>query len=154
MSSTTTQRTTEHLISFSDPPQIAGPASLGPAKQVACFSLCNEKLHVDSHAAMRYFAHPQPNVDLSVGYNHPNNKQRTFKRVRRLDPILEMCLKSKNSKELLNVDVITWCGIVKKIMLGEKMDLNVSFYNGILYIEEQGRREMYCDSDPRGYMGY
>jgi hypothetical protein len=30
-------------------------------------------------------------------------------------------------------------------MLGDKVDLNVSYHNGVLYVEEQGPRKMYCE---------
>ncbi|KAJ7487227.1 hypothetical protein B0H11DRAFT_1114157 [Mycena galericulata] len=146
------QNSTERLLDSSDPPQCALPALLGPPKQAACFSLCNEQLRVDSIAALRYFAHPPENVNLKAGYDRLSHKQRSFKRVRRLDHILAMCLQSKNSKQLLKAEVITWRGILKKIMLGDKVDLNVSYHNGVLYVEEQGPRKMYCD--PATYTGY
>jgi RAT1-interacting protein len=110
----TNQNSTEHLLDSSDPPQCALPALLGPPKQAACFSLCNEQLRVDSIAALRYFVHPPENVNLKAGYDRLSHKQRSFKRVRRLDHILAMCLQSKNSKQLLKVEVITWRGILKK----------------------------------------
>ncbi|KAJ6495036.1 hypothetical protein C8R45DRAFT_1094714 [Mycena sanguinolenta] len=47
-------------------------------------------------------------------------------------------LSSKNSKQLLKAEVITWRGILKKIMLGDDVDLNVSYHDGVLYAEEQG----------------
>ncbi|KAJ7245993.1 hypothetical protein C8J57DRAFT_1361289 [Mycena rebaudengoi] len=146
------QNSTEPLLDSSDLPQCALPALLGPPKQAACFSLCNEQLRVDSIAALRYFVHPPKNVNLKAGYDRLSHKQRRFKRVRRPDHILAMCLQSKNNKQLLKAEVITWRGILKKIMLGDKVDLNVSYHNGVLYMEEQGPRKMYCD--PNSYSGY
>ena len=109
----TNQNSTERLLDSSDPPQCALPALLGPPNQAACFSLCNEQLRIDSIAALRYFTHPPENANLKAGYNRLSHKQRSFKRVRRLDHILAMCLQSKNSKQL-KAEVITWRGILKK----------------------------------------
>ncbi|KAJ7880632.1 hypothetical protein B0H13DRAFT_2278711 [Mycena leptocephala] len=145
----TSQNSTERLLDSSDPPQCALPALLGPPKQTACFSLCNEQLRIDSIDALRYFAHPPENVNLKAGYDRLSHKQRSFKRVRRLDHILAMCLQSENSKQLLKAEVITWRGILKKIMLGDKVDLNVSYHNGVLY-----KFETWCSSAyPQGAPG-
>ncbi|KAJ7641124.1 hypothetical protein FB45DRAFT_999935 [Roridomyces roridus] len=139
------------LIDFSDPPQCLLPALLGSPTQAACFSMCNGQLRVDSTAALRYFVHPPANADVKSGYNKLTHKQRSTV-VTGLEDILAMCVKSKNSESLLDVQVIARRGVVKKMMIGEKMQLNVSFHNGILYIEEQGPRKRYIDLE--SYRGY
>jgi hypothetical protein len=60
-------KSTTRLINVSDPPQCPLPAVLGPVKQSACFSICNERLEVDSTAALRYFVEPPLNVNLRDG---------------------------------------------------------------------------------------
>ncbi|KAJ7641101.1 hypothetical protein FB45DRAFT_785136 [Roridomyces roridus] len=153
---------TRRLIDSSDPPQCPLPARLGEPKQVACSSLCGGQLRVDSTAALRYFVYPPAKADLKSGYDQLTYEQRT-KTSRGLEDIFAMCIKSKNSEQLLDVQVITWAGIVKRIMLGKKMHLNVSFHNGILYIESHCPPEWYIDigtsrvlsiRDPQTYWGY
>ncbi|KAJ7486701.1 hypothetical protein FB451DRAFT_1026396 [Mycena latifolia] len=140
------QHPTIRLINVADPPQCPLPAFLGPAKQSACFSICNERLEVDSTAAMRYFAHPPPKANLRDGLQRFLNlpfRDRAFKRARRLDNVFTTCLNSRNSGELLEAEVVTWRGIMKKIMLGEEIDLTVSYHKGVLYLEEDSTRRRF-----------
>ncbi|KAJ7892613.1 hypothetical protein B0H13DRAFT_2038285 [Mycena leptocephala] len=119
-------KSTIRLINVSDPPQCPLPAFLGPVKQSACFSICNERLEVDSTAALRYFVEPPLNVNLRDGLEEFMKlpvKDRALKVARRLD-------------NLLKAEVVTWRGIMTKIILGNKLDLNVSYYRGVLYLEE------------------
>ncbi|KAF7368826.1 ADP-ribosylation factor [Mycena venus] len=139
---------TVRLINVSDPPQCSLPALLGPAKQSACFSICNKRLEVDSTSALRYFVDPPPvtNANLREGlkaFMRLPFKDRVFKLARRLDNVFTMCLDAENSEELLKAEVVTWRGIMTKIMLGQKLDLNVSFYRGVLYLEEDCTRPQF-----------
>ncbi|KAJ7704248.1 hypothetical protein B0H16DRAFT_1828549 [Mycena metata] len=129
------------IIHISDLPQCPLPALLGPAKQSACFSICNERLEVDSTSALRYLLDPPNPVDVNLRegldrFLRLPRADRTFQRARRLDNVFELCLASANSEELLDAEVVTWRGILTKIMVGKKLDLNVSYYRGVLYLEE------------------
>jgi hypothetical protein len=111
--------TTVRLINVSDPPQCPLPAVLGPAKQSACFSVCNERLEVDSVAALRYFVDPPPVLNVNLrdgleGFLKLPFEDRVFKGARRLDNVFVLCLDSKNSEELLKAEVVTWRGIMTK----------------------------------------
>ncbi|KAJ7731310.1 hypothetical protein DFH07DRAFT_847395 [Mycena maculata] len=143
------------LITESDPPRCQVPALLGPPKQSACFSICNERLEVDSTAALRYFVHPPPQVNLRAGLEQFLNlpeEDRTFQRARRLDNVFTICLHSTNSEELLQAQFVTWRGILRKIMFGERLDLNVSYYRGVLYLEENSRG--HDDDSECTYLGH
>ncbi|KAF8191036.1 hypothetical protein K438DRAFT_906100 [Mycena galopus ATCC 62051] len=148
-------RSTTRLITVSDPLGCLLPAVLGPAKQSACLSICNKRLEVDSTAALKYFVEPPLNASLRdglEGFLRLPSKARTFQRVKRLDNVFALCLESENSEELLRADVVTWRGIMTKIMLGVKVDLNVSFSGEVLYMEED-----YAGStqfDETMYMGH
>jgi hypothetical protein len=107
------------LINVSDPPQCSLPAVLGPAKQSACFSICNERLEVDSVSARRYFVDPPPVLNANLrdgleGFLKLPFEDRVFKGARRLDNAFALCLDSKNSEELLKAEVVTWRGIMTK----------------------------------------
>ncbi|KAJ7671729.1 hypothetical protein B0H17DRAFT_1085029 [Mycena rosella] len=151
---------TIRLISLTDPPQCALPALLGPAKQSACLSICNERLEVDSTAALRYFACPTPGqrANLRDGLDRFLERpveDRTFQYARRLDTVFEMCLDARNSSELLEARVVTWRGIMTKIMLGFTLDMNISCHNGVLYLEEHGDPERRFDPDSEvTFMGH
>ncbi|KAJ7140760.1 hypothetical protein C8R44DRAFT_761840 [Mycena epipterygia] len=154
---TSSQNPTTRLLSVSDPPRCPLPALLGPATQSACFSICNERLEVDSTAALRYFTQPPPNANLRDGLDRFMGlpfKDRVFKRARRLDNVFTTCLCSENSEELLKAEVVTWRGIMKKIMLSEKIDLNVSYHNGVLYLEEDSTRGQFDKNSEALFMGH
>jgi hypothetical protein len=105
------------LVIYSDPPQCPLPAFLGPAKQTACFSICNERLEVDSTAALRYFVHPPLNTNLRDGLDtflELPLEDRAYKYATRLDNVFTTCLRSENSEELLNAEVVTTRGIMRK----------------------------------------
>lgn len=105
------------LITVTDPPTCPLPALLGPAKQSACFSICNERLVVDSSVSMRYFSHPPMNSNLRDGLREFMNlplKDRSFQRARRLDNIFTTCLQSAQAEELQKAEIVTWRGILCK----------------------------------------
>ncbi|KAJ7502646.1 hypothetical protein B0H11DRAFT_1989481, partial [Mycena galericulata] len=121
------KRTTSsiRLINESDPPRCSIPALLGPPKQSACFSICDRRLEVDSTAALRYFVHPPADANLRADlqkFLKLPRKDRVFQRVVRLEDVFTTCLCSENSEETMS---------------GEKLDLNVSSYRGVLYLEEK-----------------
>ncbi|KAJ6479408.1 hypothetical protein C8R47DRAFT_1136715 [Mycena vitilis] len=146
------------LITLSDPPQCPLPALLGPAKQSACLSICDERLEVDSTAALRYFVKPPLNANLRDGLPEFLDlplEDRTFRRAKRLDNVFTTCLESKNSGELLSAQVVTWRGIMSKLMLGLNMKMDVSYYRGVLYLEEACHPSLQLDSNSEGiYMGH
>ncbi|KAJ7230033.1 hypothetical protein GGX14DRAFT_692017 [Mycena pura] len=136
------------LINVSDPPVCPLPARLGPAKQSACFSVCDSRLEVDSTAALRYFVHPPMNANIRDGL-------REFMKRPRLDNVFKMCLAAQSSEELLRAEVVTWRGIMTKIILGEKIELNVSYHQGVLYLEEHGDSHRQFDGNSEAtYMGH
>ncbi|KAJ6594873.1 hypothetical protein B0H19DRAFT_1225863 [Mycena capillaripes] len=145
---------TIRLINVSDPPECPLPALLGPAKQSACFSICDERFEVDGTTALRHFVEPPLNANLRDGLHKFLKlplKDRAFKRARRLDNVFKTCLESENSEDLLKAEVVTWRGIMTKLMLGQKLDLNVSYYRGVLYLEEDCPRmrhkfETFCST--------
>ncbi|KAJ7044216.1 hypothetical protein C8F04DRAFT_1069972 [Mycena alexandri] len=149
------------IINTSDlpSPRCPLPALLGPAKQSACFSICNQRLEVDSNTALRYLLDPfnPVDADLRSGLNtflQLPREDRTFQRARRLDNVFELCLASANSEELLAAEVVTWRGILTKIMVGKKLDLNVSYYRGVLYLEENCPRVSFDPDSVGTYMGH
>ncbi|KAJ6573395.1 hypothetical protein DFH09DRAFT_1457321, partial [Mycena vulgaris] len=153
------QNPTIRLLNADDPPQCPLPVLLGPATQSACFSICNQRLEVDSIAALRYFVSPPPNPNFNLRdglqrFLRLPFKQRAFQRARRLDNVFATCLAARNSEELLKAEVVTWRGIMKKIMLGEKLDLNVSYYKGVLYLEEDSTRTRFDNNSEGTYMGH
>ncbi|KAJ6479411.1 hypothetical protein C8R47DRAFT_1198139 [Mycena vitilis] len=155
------QNLTVRLLNISDSadPLCPLPALLGPAKQSACFSICNKRLEVDSTAALRYFVEPPQNSNLRDGVNEfmkLPKKDRAFKRARRLDNVFTTCLESENSEELLKAQVVTWRGIVTKLMMGAKLELNVSYHRGVLYLEEDcpRARKRYDNNSEAIYMGH
>ncbi|KAJ6608116.1 hypothetical protein B0H10DRAFT_2439227 [Mycena sp. CBHHK59/15] len=145
------------LIESSHPPLCPLPAILGPAKQSACFSICGERLEVDSIAALRYFVHPPENASLRDGLEKFMKlpvQDRCFQRARRLDNVFSTLLQSQNAEELLEAEVVTWRGIMRKIILGDKIDLNVSYYEGVLYLEEQNLGSQFDNNSESTYMGH
>ncbi|KAJ7151789.1 hypothetical protein C8R43DRAFT_1004383 [Mycena crocata] len=145
------------LIRIRDLPQSSLLVELGPVKQAACFSICNERLEVDSTAALRYFARPRPHINLRDGLEPFLNlplEDRVFYRARRLDDIFTICLSSKNSEELLKADVVTWRGIMNRIMRGDPIDLNISYYRGVLYLEEESIHGKFDEDSEGTYMGH
>ncbi|KAF8198872.1 hypothetical protein K438DRAFT_2016245 [Mycena galopus ATCC 62051] len=146
------------LISVSDPPRCPLPAVLGPPKQSACFSICNERLDIDSTAALHYFVNPPLNASLRDGLEKFLKlpiQDRTFQRARRLDNVFALSLHSKHSEELLKAEVVTWRGIMTKIMMRTKLNLNISFHRGVLYLEEDCPPGMQFDLDSETtYMGH
>ncbi|KAJ7099287.1 hypothetical protein B0H15DRAFT_542023 [Mycena belliarum] len=148
---------TIRLIGMDDPPRCPLPALLGPAKQAACFSICDERLEVDSTTALRYFSPPALGANLREGLEQFLDlplEDRTFQYARRLDNVFTACLDSENSEELLKAEVVTWRGIMTKIMLGDTLDLNASYYNGVLYLEENPGPVRF-DADSRcTFVGY
>ncbi|KAJ7151798.1 hypothetical protein C8R43DRAFT_950970 [Mycena crocata] len=152
------QSYTLRLINATDPPDHPLPTELGPATQVACFSICKEHLEIDSTTALRYFVHPPSNANFNLRdglerFLKLPFRDRAFKRARRLDNVFAMCLSSKNSEELLKADVVTWRGIMNKIMRGEAIDLNVSYYPGVLYLEEANMNAQFDHNSEGTYMG-
>ncbi|KAJ6573407.1 hypothetical protein DFH09DRAFT_1151755 [Mycena vulgaris] len=136
------QNPTFRLLNSCDAPQVPLPALLGPAKQSACFSICNERLEVDSTAALRYFRHPSVDADLRDGLQDFMNlpwEDRVHQYARRLDDAFTICLESENSEELLKAEVVAGRGTMKRIIFGDPLDLNISCYNGVLYLEEETR---------------
>ncbi|KAJ7648527.1 hypothetical protein B0H17DRAFT_1147984 [Mycena rosella] len=151
---------TSRLINLDDPPrECVLPALLGPAKQSACFSVCNKDLKVDSTAALRYFVQPPLNADLSDGLPQFLERpflNRAFQRARRLDNVFRTCLESQNSAELLKAEAVTrrgdeevcinlptWIKILNtthRIMARQKIDLIVSYHYEVLHIEEDSTR--------------
>ncbi|KAJ7502644.1 hypothetical protein B0H11DRAFT_1989469 [Mycena galericulata] len=151
------QNSTIRLINESDPPRCPIPALLGPPKQSACFSICDERLEVDSTAALRYFVHPPPDANLRAGLSKFLElplQDRTFQGARRLDDVFTTCLVSENSEELLKAEVVTWRGIMRKIISGESLGLNISYYRGVLYLEEQSTFAHIDFDSETMYMGH
>ncbi|KAJ7162432.1 hypothetical protein C8R46DRAFT_1353360 [Mycena filopes] len=151
--------TQNRLISSSDVSSCPLPALLGPPKQLACFSICNERLEVDSTAALRYLRDPPNPIDVDLrdgldAFLQLPRKDRTFQRARRLDNVFEVCLASANSEELLGAEVVTWRGILTKIMVGPKLDLNVSYHRGVLYLEESCTRGSFDPDSAGTFMGH
>ncbi|KAJ7437763.1 hypothetical protein FB451DRAFT_171430 [Mycena latifolia] len=145
------------LINRADPPRCPLPAVLGPAKQAACFSICDEHLEIDSTSALRYFAPPPLGANLRDGVEQFMERpleDRAFQYARRLDTVFTTCLHSENSEELLKAEVVTWRGIMTKIMLGYTLDLNISYHKGVLYLEEHREGEKFDQDSERTFVGY
>jgi RAT1-interacting protein len=110
------------LIKTSDDidPSCCLPAVLGPPRQSACLSVFNEKLEIDSTISLRYFV--QPPLDISMNSGRKEFLQQdwnysSFGKPRRLDSICQLCTQSRSRGELLQAEVVTWRGILTKLVL-------------------------------------
>ncbi|CAK5278276.1 unnamed protein product [Mycena citricolor] len=151
------------VLSSLDPPSgtCTLPAALAPATQLTCMSLVNEQLKIDSTESMRYFtgndANPSPALQKNV-----RDGLRAFLRrplgdkaykARRLDAVVAMCAGAQRSAEMLEADVITWRGILTKIMIRADLCLAVSYYEGTLYLEEDSTKTRFDDNLAWNYTG-
>ncbi|KAF8522382.1 RAI1 like PD-XK nuclease-domain-containing protein [Gautieria morchelliformis] len=91
-----------------------------------------------NNSSMRYLVPPPPSADLAYGY------ERWIKRPEergRLDGLLEACLRKECEAERARASVVTWRGVVTKILTSpyedrDGYDINVMCVDGTLYLEE------------------
>jgi len=132
---------------------IEPPAILGNPTQIACFSVSNKTVIANSIASLQYFKEPTQNALLTRGYYPFLRRYKSDLKLyhpRPLDNIFA-ALDSGNKDSFRHADVVTWRGIIVKsvvilhnyctlnfirIMLGIKMKLNMSFIDGVLYLDE------------------
>ncbi|CAK5278673.1 unnamed protein product [Mycena citricolor] len=151
------------VLSSSDPPSSACtlPAALGPATQLTCMSLVNGQLQIDSTESMRYFtgndANPSPALKKNVrdglkAFLRRPLKDKAFKGGR-LDNVFAMCVGAQRSAEMLEADVVTWRGILTKIMMRADLSLAVSYFDGTLYLEEDSTQTRFDVNLEGNYTG-
>jgi len=132
---------------------IEPPAILGNPTQIACFSVSDETVTANSIASLQYFKEPTQNALLTQGCHTFLRRYKSDLKLyhpRPLDNIFT-ALDSGNKDIFRHADVVTWRGIIVKsvailpnyralnfirIMLGTKMKLNMSFIDGVLYLDE------------------
>ncbi|EGO03105.1 hypothetical protein SERLA73DRAFT_176626 [Serpula lacrymans var. lacrymans S7.3] len=141
-----------HLIKRSDAtnPSCQLPALLGPPKQISCYSSAADGSVTQDGRSLRYFMYPSLGTDMSQGFpqfllRHLGGHVKTP-----LDSLLRACLDRPD--EISSADVVTWRGILYKMMLGFSVDLNVSYIDGTLYIEDH--QEKSRKHTPESYPGY
>ncbi|KAK0487918.1 hypothetical protein IW261DRAFT_655727 [Armillaria novae-zelandiae] len=127
-------------LNLSDLSNVLLPATKTNPIQFACMSISEDrKVHADSTESLRTFTPPPIGINLKDGlrnyrrrvgsdpfHNHPN----------RLDRILRMCLDSNSIDEITSSQIVTYRGIVTKLLCGDAQQLTVFLYDGVLYIEE------------------
>ncbi|KIJ33157.1 hypothetical protein M422DRAFT_213508 [Sphaerobolus stellatus SS14] len=138
------------LPSFSTPsrpPPFQQPYQLKTFSYVSEPSKSDPSTHVRalewSNASMKYYVQPPKGANLAYGY------ERWIKRPEergRLDGLLEACTKYECEGERRRADVITWRGVITKILTAPYEDrdgweLNVMYVDGTLYFEEHSSEE-------------
>ncbi|KAH8804332.1 hypothetical protein DL96DRAFT_1718141 [Flagelloscypha sp. PMI_526] len=133
---------------------------LGKPRSIGSVSILEDRsVLVDISVSLRTFKSPPIGANLlenteafrlqlrtSPYKNHPN----------RLDRILKFCQESEvGREEMKDVNIVTWRGILKKLLRGDKIELNVSKHGGTLYLEEYDRapnviHRLTGDGDVRG----
>ncbi|EJD49018.1 hypothetical protein AURDEDRAFT_59961 [Auricularia subglabra TFB-10046 SS5] len=142
---------------------LTDPPIYGQPYQLASFSYSPERELVFDDSALRYYIDPPRRADLTYRYDHWN---RRAEERGRLDGLLRACALPDVVGERGRANVITWRGVMTKIMSAPYEDrdgweLAVMCVNDQLYIEEQFTAERLAqmdDDDPRRrlmtYFGY
>ncbi|KAL5526380.1 RAI1 [Sanghuangporus sanghuang] len=106
--------------------------------QLITFSYSESRKLEFTNAAMKFYVHPPFNADLNYGYEHwikrPEERGR-------LDGLLTACLRDEVVLERDRANVISWRGVMTKILTApyedrESWTLNVMCINNTLYFEE------------------
>ncbi|PBK70479.1 hypothetical protein ARMSODRAFT_1084083 [Armillaria solidipes] len=127
-------------LNLSDCSNVSLPAIRSPPTQFACMSLSEDReVHANSTESLGAFIPPPIGINLKAGlsqyrrrvgsdpfHDHPN----------RLDRTLKMCLDSGSVDEIIASQIVTHRSIMIKLLYGTAQQLNVFFFNGVMYIEE------------------
>ncbi|KIM76424.1 hypothetical protein PILCRDRAFT_91650 [Piloderma croceum F 1598] len=112
------------------------PAIMGPPKQIACYSVNPTGVEFNT-SSLRYFVTPPLGANLGKGcFSFMDRYKNVMQEPQRLDNVLLACLQADAKEYLLQADVVVRRGVLVKIMLRTKVQLNVSLIDGVLYIEE------------------
>ena len=86
--------------------------------KICSFSRTETGATVFDDRSQRFFREPQLGIDLGVGWDDFYARYRNHKFIghpRRVDEILEACLRSNHAKKhLAAADVVTWRGLLSK----------------------------------------
>ncbi|KAF2841438.1 RAI1-domain-containing protein [Patellaria atrata CBS 101060] len=109
-------------------------------EEIACFSYDEEhKFRLDD-SSLKYYYPPKLGANLCAGFNEFKKLDTTADDG--LNSLLKTILeKEKETGELLEVDFITWRGMMTKIMAApydrfNDFDMNATLFQGTIYIEE------------------
>ncbi|KAI8374469.1 RAI1 like PD-XK nuclease-domain-containing protein [Radiomyces spectabilis] len=115
-------------------------------KELASFSIDHERKVWFDNRQLKYY-YPNTGNDLSVGYEQWITRDPSL--MEHLDTLLDALTDTEQKlqkPELSKVDIITWRGIITKIMCtpytrNEPWELRATRYNGTVYIEEQATEQ-------------
>lgn len=118
----TSLTSTETVIDLHSEPDGIPLAILGPPRHVASMSITEDlQVLTDNLASLRCFTPPSAHANLKIGYEpwkrrcqRDQNYRHIVGHPRRLDRILQMCLESKASDDLLQAQVVTYRGVMTK----------------------------------------
>ncbi|KAI0352779.1 RAI1-domain-containing protein [Trametes cingulata] len=113
------------------------------------FSYTPERVLEFSDAALRYYVHPPPGADLRYGYDRwikrPEERTRLDGLLQAVQRVMQKADASMGPgsgvKWLRDIAVVTWRGIMTKILTApyedrDRSEFNAMYVNGTLYIEE------------------
>ncbi|KZW02878.1 RAI1-domain-containing protein [Exidia glandulosa HHB12029] len=150
-------------------PQRDAPARPSPPFQLPfqllSFSYTPERELVFDDSALRYYIDPPQRADLTYRYDDWTKREEERGR---LDGLLRACVRDEVEPERVRANVITWRGILTKILGSpyedrDSWELNVMSVNGTLYLEEHPSQAKLADmrmtdTDPKRrlqtYFGY
>ncbi|KAF2095244.1 rai1 protein [Rhizodiscina lignyota] len=117
-------------------------AAIKRPREIACFSYDeNHQLHLDA-SSLKYYYPPRLPADLSAGYENFRNVEAAKPPDEHLIALLATIknLEEKEGKKL-EVDIVTWRGMMTKIMTApfdrfNSCEMNATLYDGTIFIEE------------------
>lgn len=153
------------MTSFSTTERLA--AKLKKPKEIYSYSITDGKVSMDQ-SQLKYYYLPEETIlkapiDLTVGidnWTQPNEHDS------HLDTLLESLIEHEKESGKVDAEIITWRGILTKIMThpydqyNEPIVLNIVFFDGQFFVEEdwlskqQGRKEPDEQMKKHIYSGY
>ncbi|CDO74212.1 hypothetical protein BN946_scf185043.g264 [Trametes cinnabarina] len=149
--STSTSSHSSHPLRY--PPtnsaQVIKPVPFQQPTALLTFSYTPQRVLEFTNSALRYYIDPPPGADLRYGYERwikrPEERTRLDGLLRAIKRVMQKADASagpgSGSKWLQDIAVVTWRGIMTKILTApyeerDRCELNVMYVNGTLYIEE------------------
>ena len=135
----------------------SSPFLISEPTQICSFSRTETGATVFDDRSQRFFREPRLGIDLGAGWDEFYARYQNHEFIghpRRVDEILEACLRSSHAKkQLAAADVVTWRGLLSKwdsniirewssilifarLVLKNRLVLNVSLINHTLFVEE------------------
>ncbi|KAI0092394.1 hypothetical protein BDY19DRAFT_924050 [Irpex rosettiformis] len=115
----------------------------GPIEHLAYYS-CDESDRVSFDlSCLHSFSQPSLPANLARGrelFYQRNKHNRSLGHPIPLDNLVRACLALGKETELHSADIITWRGVLVKLMLGIRMDLKFYIEDNALYIMEYDKK--------------